>query len=1656
MVKARRSRFLMRAFIVLGFTPLFVGGTIASASHSQERGTASKASNQFVARPAGMFPGQTTTLLADGSQLLLGGMRPTGPTAQAWIKAGGTQKATALPQALAFARAWHTATMLPDGTVLVLGGIGAAGKAVDSAEVYDPASRRFNAIASPGLAPRASHTATLLTDGTLLVAGGISSDGTALRTAELWDPKTRTATRVPAELSTPRRDHSATLIPDGKVLLWGGTDESGQALSNGDLYDPETQSFSAVDAVPSDAQAANSAPSLAASIPENGASGVALDSLIALRFAEPLNIVTMNASTATLAGPAGNVPVKVVPAEGGMLAFVTPSQPFLPLASYTLTVNGATDSANRLLPQTKISFETIGPAGGAVDDEAWVPTASNFRTGRAASPWSKLPSLQAPAGATALAGQVLKLNGLPLASVTLEIGNQSTRTDSTGRFLLTGIPTGRQVLVIDGSTASRPGKVYGVFEYGPVLKANITNVLPFTIWMPLLDTANAVTIPSPTKTELTITSPLLPGLELRLPAGTIVYDYEGRVTHEISITPIPLDRTPFPLPNVQVPIYFTIQPGGGWLKFLYPNGPQGAQLIYPNTYHYASGTPFDFWNYEADSSGWYIYGYGKVSPNGRQVVPSPGVLIYEFTGAMAGDTGAPSPAPSPGNNNGSGGEPVDLGTGLFIYTHTDLVLPDVIPLTLTRTYRQSDPYSRAFGIGTTHPYDIFLWSPDLLANIYLILPDGGRIHFAQSGSIWQCTESPTSFYGATISSGTIVGGATGWILKKKDGTLLEFPESPQATTPQQQAIIGLQDRYGNSLTFTRDSNSNLTKIASPNGRYVQFTIDGVGRITQATDNIGRTVKYAYDSCGAGLLCTVTDADGGTSNYTYDSTYNMLTVTDPRGITYLTNQYDSNNRVLKQTTADVAVYQLSYTLDGNGNVSETTLTDPRNNDRQTTFDPNGYTTSDTIAAGTPQQELTTFTRNSSTELISDVIDPLSRDTHYTYDSLGNTLSVSQLYSTSGAVSTSYTYDPAFNQVTSITDPLNHVTKFTYDGFGNLTTLSDPLSLQWTFTSNSQGQPLTATDPLFNTTSFGYSGGDLVSVTDPLLRVTTLDRDSAGRLVGLRNPAGAVTQYQYDSLGNLTSTTDPLGRITSFVYDPDRNLTSLTDALKHATSYAYDSMDRLQTRTDALNHSESYTYDLNGNPVTFTDRNSQKTTFTYDPLNRRTKAAYADKSSTSYKYDLGNRLTQASDSASGTISRTYDNLDRLTKETTPQGSLSYAYDNASRRTKMTVAGQTAIIYGYDNANRLLSVTQGTSKFALSYDSANRRTSLKLANGVTTSYSYDNASELTGLTYRVGGTTLGNLTYTYDSAGRRIGIGGSYARTDLPAAVASASYNAGNELIQWGASAFSYDLDGNLTSDSANTYSWNARNQLASVSSGTTASFQYDGFARRQTKTISGVSTSFLYDRLDPVQELSGTTVHANLITGMAIDEIFSRTDSGGARYYLSDALRDTVALTDSTGAVQTQYTYEPFGNTTASGSSNGNTYEYTGRESDGTGLYYYRARYYNVAVGRFVSQDPLDLKRGGNVYVYVDDRPTNASDPLGLYSPTGCAACLSTAAAHGGYCWAKFADPCQAGCAGRCDIEGNPSGFFSCINKCTVDYEKCLNKQCGDACLPTALN
>ncbi|HEV8441136.1 MAG TPA: RHS repeat-associated core domain-containing protein [Methylomirabilota bacterium] len=1539
-------------------------------------------------------PGQTWTLLPDGTFLVLGGLGPAGPLTAAALYDSHSGLVRPLPFGLGHGRAWHTATLVPDGSVLIVGGIGAAG-VVQAVERFDPATQEFETVDGTGLTARSFHTATVLTDGRLLVAGGMSAAGDTLATAESWDLDSWTL--QPLQLNVARQGHVATLWSDGSVVLWGGASGT-RVLDDGERFDPVRGSFATLPAVPSDSHAADP-PQLETSIPRAGGTDVPVDSVLTLRFSKPLRVETVSSTTVTLTGSRGLEEALVVPVEGGRLAFITPRAPLAAGAAYVLTLNGPVDSSGALVPFGSIPFTTAGPSDSprpprhdpsppasgsssrsAAGREGWEWTGA-WRDGRPYSSWQALPPLQAPPGTTALAGQVLRLDGEPLAGVTLETGSARTRTDETGRFLLAPVEAGHQELLIDGRSANRDGMSYGVFEIGVDLTAGRTNVWPFTSWMPVIDTANAIPLPARTTDEIVVRTPRITGLEVRIPPGAVVRDHEGRVATEISLTPVPQDRPPFPLPpGIDTPAYFTIQPGAGYID--HPDG-VGARVIYPN---YAderrapAGTRFDFYHYDPGETGWHVYGGGSVNSDGTQVVPDLGVAIYEFTGAMITNSlfFPPDIGPAAGGCACTG-DPVDLGTGLFLLRNTDLFLGGLVPLALTRTYRSQDTANRPFGIGTNHPYGIFLWSAQQYQEADLVLPDGGRIHYVRispgtgiNDAVFEHTSTPTTFYKSRITRGA---GPSGWDLTLRDGTLYHFGEN----APLQY----IQDRYGNRVTITRAGGStsgSITRVAAPGDRWIDFGYDAGNRITRAQDNLGRVASYAYDA--SGRLTTVTDSNGGVTRYTYDASHRMLSVTDPRGVRSLLNEYDASGRVIRQTRADSTDYRFAYTLDAAGKIVQTDVTDPRANVRRVVFN-SGYAVSDTSAVGWPEQQTVTYERQAGSNFILSATDALGRKTAYGYDPLGNVTAVTMLAGTAGAVTTAFTYEPVFSRMTGRTDPLGHTTALGYDSSGSLISITSPLAERTTLSYDRAGQPLTITDPA-GTTRFTYDLGDLVAVTDPLGHTITRFTDDGGRLVSLTNPLGQRSHIEYDALNHVTRVTDPAGGVTGFAYDATGNIVGVTTASGGVTAYSYDSMGRVTTRTDPRGEIEGYQYDANGNLTAVMDRKAQVRTMAYDALNRRMRVTYANGSTTAYAWDAANRLTQVVDSLSGTITRSYDLLDRLIQEVTPQGTVSFTWDAAGRRTSMTVSGQLPVTYVHDDADRVTGIAQGAAAVGIGYDAASRRTSLALPGGVVTEYAYDAASRLTGLTYRHGASVLGTLTYAYDAAGNRTQLGGTWARTGLPGPLISATYDAADRQTSADGRARAYDRNGNLLSDGFLTYTWDARDQLVGLNGpGVAASFLYDGIGRRHTTVINGVSTQFTYDDVTPVREQSGP-VTVGLLTGLGVDEYFIRAEPNGTYGLLTDVLGSTIAVTDAAGALQAQYTYEPFGVATVTGTAS-NAFQYTGRENDGTGLYYYRARYYAPNSGRFISEDPLPLTRRAlrefNAYAYARNNPLMFMDPLG---------------------------------------------------------------------------
>jgi RHS repeat-associated protein len=827
----------------------------------------------------------------------------------------------------------------------------------------------------------------------------------------------------------------------------------------------------------------------------------------------------------------------------------------------------------------------------------------------------------------------------------------------------------------------------------------------------------------------------------------------------------------------------------------------------------------------------------------------------------------------------------------------------------------------------------------------------------------------------------------------KNGTVLVFLDGLGAERPTQAALTAIRDRYGNTLQLTRDplNFQRLTAINSPNGRWIRLAYDASSRVTQATDNMGRTATYSYDS--SGRLASVIDPAGGKTTYTYDASDNMLSFTDARGIVYSQNHYDSHNRVISQTLASGGTYKFAYMLNSLGDVIETQVTNPLGVARKVTFNSAGYTTTDVRAVGKPEQQTSKLEWQAKTNLPLSFTDALGRKTVFAYNTSGDLTQVTRLAGTSLASVTSFTYEPEFHQVMSVTDALGHTHSFTRDVTGNLIEEVDPLGNKWNAAYNGAGQATSLTDPLGNTTGFAYLGGDSIGITDPLGHTVSRIVDGAGRTIAVTDALGDTTRFSYDVLNQPTKIVNALAGVTKFSYDVDGDLLSITDPLAHTNTYTYDTLDRLISGTDPLSRKETYGYDLLGNVKQFTDRRGTNTIFSYDGLNRVVSKAFAQggvpTSTIVYTYDAGNRLTKFVDSRSGTIKRTYDDLNEVSSESTPQGTVIYTYDLLGRRTSMTASGQSVVDYTYDNDDRLTRITQATTRVLFTYDGRGRRVSVTLPNGVVKSYTYDQASRITALKYADGVTAIGVIAYTYDAANRRTSASGTLANLILPAALSAVTYDGANELKQSGSTLLTYDANGNLAREASHSYTWNDRNQLIQIvdSGVSVANFQYDSFGRRIVRATGGPATSYLFDGMNVVQQKSNTT--ANLLTGLRTDEIFSRTDITGSSVFLTDALGSTVALTGVSGTIQTEYGYAPFGDTITSGSASTNPFQFTGRENDGTGLYYYRARYYSPLYSRFISEDPLRFGAGdANFYSYTHNSPTNFTDPTGRQFLPGC--------------------------------------------------------------------
>ncbi|MFD3739086.1 RHS repeat-associated core domain-containing protein [Streptomyces sp. NPDC058629] len=1295
-----------------------------------------------------------------------------------------------------------------------------------------------------------------------------------------------------------------------------------------------------------------------------------------------------------------------LPADGTYVIVVDPTT--LATGTWSLALTATTSAAkttSRASAQTDTPGQkTTQPSARVLPTgpDAWQPGKTNLAghdwvTSKAPAPRTG-PALKAPSGVAALTGRVLKLDGKPLSKVTVKVGKKSSRTDSKGRFLLAGIDVHETTLVVDGSSANTRQRQYGRFDIHVRPKADTTVELGFPVWMTPLDTKHTVRFSAPATSDVVLKTPQIPGLEIRIPKGSVVRDEKGNAVTELGITAIPIDRPPFPLPQHSVvPVYFTVQPGGSYVF------PEGAQVIYPNYTRAAPGTRVEFMDYDPEGKGWYVYGHGQVSRDGRQVVPDAKTKIWAFHGAMFNFNDL-VPWDLPMLDDAIAwlsGDPVDLNTGLLTDSRTDLAVSGGnVAADVTRTYWQGDTQSRAFGIGRDLTYNAFFNSKVPYQEVDLYLPGGKKIHYVRTSPGNGVTDG---VFAATGSSGGFQGSQVvwdgGWKLKFRDGTTWFFPEYS--------ALKEIRDRHGNTLKLTRlAGRGEITRITSSDGHWISLAYDAAHRVREARDNTGRTTSYTYDT--AGRLSTVTDPASKVSSFTYDGTSNRIkTAKDARDITYMTNSFHPDGKIKDQTLTEGQKYSFEYTQTGAGKVTSATVTQPGGSIRRVEFNTDGYGVKDTQAFGSDLARSVTYERGPR-HRIDAITDPYDRRTELTHDANGYVTRATELAGTAQArTSGTTTFDGPFDQPTATSDREGNTTRFTYDSDGNLKTATDPEGRTTSFAYMPDGQIKSVTDNAGAITEYTYNNGDLTSVKDAVGRISRQFTDAAGRVSAITDPARSLTTITYDKLNQPSKVIDPLGHSTSFGYDDNGNLTTLTDARNNATTWAYDNADRPKSATDPLGAQASFEYDAAGFLNKATSRSGLVATTEHDLLGRTKNVKYGvnalgvAESTATYEYDALDLVKKVTDTQAGAQTFAYDAYERPKTVTGPTGAVGYTYDAADRRETMTAGGATTT-YGYDRSSILTSLTSQGRQVTFHLDATGREKSADIPGGFTRTTGIDKTGAIQSIAYTQGTKNIGQLAYTRDERGLQTGLTGSLANVALPAAETGAVFGKDNRITTYSGRSFTYDADGQLKNDGLRTYTWNARGQLTGLNrSGQSSTFGYEPLGTRNSKTVSGAQTKFLTDGSNPAVEQDSAGATKATVAMSGLDEFLTRTEGTKTQVYLTDALGTVLGLANPDGTIATKYTYDPNGQPTTSGAASSNPYTFTGRENDGTGLLYYRARYYDPQTGRFISQDPIGQAGGINLYQYALSSPTTYTDPTG--NTPMAAACIAGGLLDGGLDW-----------------------------------------------------
>jgi len=814
--------------------------------------------------------------------------------------------------------------------------------------------------------------------------------------------------------------------------------------------------------------------------------------------------------------------------------------------------------------------------------------------------------------------------------------------------------------------------------------------------------------------------------------------------------------------------------------------------------------------------------------------------------------------------------------------------------------------------------------------------------------------------------------------------------------PTNAVVTNAFDTLGRVETQS-DANSNLwtyylagsrSEEVDPQSNSRMFFFDRFGDTVRYIDQLGNETDSTYD--GLHRLIQTTMPEGNSVQIAYDSKSNVLSRT------MIAKPGSGLANIVNSFTFDPTWNKVHTAMDGNGNTT-TFNYDPSTGNLLNVQKPQ-------VGGLTPQQS---FTYNTRGQVLT-TTNETGIITQMNYDSTTEKLvSVVKDYGTSPHLNltTSFGYDSVGN-ATSVTDPNSNTTSLQFDSERRLTQKTDPSPLSYVtqlgYDYNGQRtsvQRATGGTPAWQTYGYAYYlTGKLNTITDPLNYVTTFNYDSLNRLSSAVDAQSRTTSYSYDARSMLSTVKDnSLAVVDTRTYSNNGLLQTRKDGNSNQTSFALDGFDRLSVTTYADTSTEQYSYDSNSNVLTKTTRSSKTITRVFDALNRVTSKSPQGEAIVSYSYDLANRLLQASipvvsgNAATGAINFAYDSAGRMIEETAPNTtSVQFGLDSNGNVTKVTYPDGWYATYTFDQINRITDVFSNgssTASVALSYDALSKLTGKTNGSGESESYGYQLNNDLTSLTLTLatGITATYSMQYnnTHQMTSFDLNPGTSALSLWEPPAAATIGYvpNSVNEYTTVGGITYSYDGNGNLTSEGTQSFSYDVENHMLT---GGNQAWTYDALVRPQ-QTLSTGSPTWIWAGNQRMATYNASGLQFRNVWGNRQAPLY-HSSSGADQYLACDPVGSVVAVFNGS-TMTTGYTFGPFGEVATTPIAE---YSFTGQfnqsvattVNSATSLVVFAARTYLPNIGRFMQPDPLGLDSRLNLYTYVGNDPLNQRDPLGL--------------------------------------------------------------------------